>query len=357
MKAVLSKFFLLSMSLMLLTSCSRLSLMVFIKPPTKFKVEKIPTAPNYTENKSWHKWRMRDDTKQTDVFYVHPTTYIVGKGWNQDLEDAHVNWRTRVLPINYQARTFYEDCRMFIPKYRQAIFYSFVDKKENGKQALDLAYEDVRAAFYYYIEHLNNGRPFIFAAHSQGAYHSQKLLAEALQNPKIRSKLVVAYVLGWPITERYVEEHAAIEVCSTNTQTGCIVSWNTESGNPKLSLVQEFAEGEPTICVNPLSWNLDTTYVPKSKNRGSLQHNKRTKKDELVLHYCDAKIENGRLKVSPPANQVQLQMPMGKGNYHLYDYNFFFQNIKQNARDRIQAHQEQPLNSSPQTQTSLKNDF
>lgn len=349
-KSVLLKLFLLAISLMLSTSCSRLSLMVFIKPPAKFKAEKIPPAPNYAENKAWHKWRMRDESKATDVFYVHPTTYITGKGWNQDLEDAHVNWRTRVLPINYQAKTFYDDCRMFIPKYRQAIFYSFVDKKENGKQALDVAYEDVRAAFYYYIEHLNNGRPFIFASHSQGSYHSQKLLAEVLQDPMIKSKLVVAYVVGWPIKESYVEEHTAIEVCSTSTQTGCLVSWNTERGDPKLSLVQEVAEGEAVVCVNPLSWGLDSTYIPKSKNMGALQHNKKAKKDELTLFYCGATIENGALKISLPPNQSQLQMPMGKGNYHLYDYNFFFQNIKQNAKDRIQAHQEQPLKDSPQTE-------
>jgi len=343
MKPVLFKLFLLVMSFLLLTSCSRSSLMIFIKPPTKFKVEKIPPAPNYAEKESWHEWSRRTVDKPTDVFYVHPTTYITGKGWNQDLENARVNWRTRVLPIKYQASTFYEDCRMFMPKYRQAIFYSFVDQKDNGKQALDLAYEDVRAAFYYYIEHLNDGRPFIFASHSQGSYHSQKLLAEVLQDSAIKSKLVVAYMVGWPITESYVEEHAEIEVCSTSTQTGCIVSWNTESGTPKLSLVQEFSPNDPVVCVNPLSWTLDTTYRPKSENMGSLQHNKKTKKDELILHYCAAKIENGRLKVSPLANQAQLQMPMGKGNYHLYDYNFFFQNIKQNAQDRIQAHQEQGL--------------
>lgn len=354
MKSLLVKLFLLAISLMLLTSCSRLSLMVFLKPPTKFKVEKTPTAPNYAENKSWHKWRMRDENKTTDVFYVHPTTYITGKGWNQDIDDTHVNWRTRVLPINYQASTFYDDCRMFIPKYRQAIFYSFVDKKENGKQALEVAYEDVRAAFYYYMEHHNNGRSFIFASHSQGSYHSQKLLAEALQDPMIKSKLVVAYVVGWPITERYVAENPAIEVCSTKTQTGCLVSWNTESGNPKLSLVKEFAKGEAVVCVNPLSWSLDSIHIPKSKNFGSLQHNKRTEKDELILYYCDAKIDNGTLKVHPPSNQSQLQMPMGKGNYHLYDYNFFFQNIKQNAKDRIQAHQAIPSKNSPQTQLKPK---
>ena len=85
MNPILFKLFLLVISLILCTSCSRLSLMIFLKPPAKFKTEKIPPAPNYADNKLWHKWRMRDDNKTADVFYIHPTTYITGKGWNQDL--------------------------------------------------------------------------------------------------------------------------------------------------------------------------------------------------------------------------------------------------------------------------------
>jgi len=324
-----------------LSSCSRLSLMVFLKPPTVFKEATIPPAPDYSSSKSWHKWRMRNSDKKVDVFYVHPTTYISGKGWNQDLENHHVNWRTRVLPLAYQAKTFYDDCRMFIPKYRQAIFYSFVDKKDNGQKALDLAYIDVRDAFYYYLKHRNKGRPFIIASHSQGSYHCQKLLAEVLKDSVIKSQLVVAYVVGWPVTESYLTENPQVEVCSSSTQTGCIVSWNTESGNPKLSLVREVSQGESVLCVNPLSWTLDSTYVPSTENKGSLQYNKKMKDDEIILYYCDAQVKDGTLKVTPPANQRHLQMPMGKGNYHLYDYNFFYQNIKQNVRDRFASYNDE----------------
>ncbi|BDS13913.1 DUF3089 domain-containing protein [Aureispira anguillae] len=321
-----------------LTSCSRLSLLVFIKPAKKFNEHKIPAPPDYQKNKSWHQWARRDADKKVDVFYLHPTTYIVGKGWNQDLDDAHVNWRTKVLPINYQASVFYDAGRMFIPKYRQAIFYSFVDKKDNGKKALELAYEDVRNAFYYYWEHHNQGRPFIFAAHSQGAYHSQKLLAEILQDSAIRTQLVIGYVIGWPIPEDYVLNSNVIEICSTATQTGCIVSWNTEGQAPKLSLVEKVSAGKKIICVNPLSWKTDTSYVSKNQNLGALQYNKHTKKDEIILYYCDAAIRDGALRINEPANQVALQMPMGKGNYHLYDYSFFYQNIKQNIKTRIASY-------------------
>ena len=273
------------MSTATLFSCSKLSLLVFIKPPAAFSEEKIPEAPDYSISQNWHLWQLRDQGKGIDVFYLHPTTYIVGKGWNQDLNDKHVNWRTRVLPINYQASTFSEDCNLFIPKYRQAIFYSFVDKKDNGKKALELAYQDVRNAFFYYMNNLNNGKPFIFASHSQGSFHSQKLLAEVLRDSAVLSKLVAAYVIGWPVKESFLQDNSHIKVCSSNTQSGCIVSWNTESANPKLSIVREFSNDEPILCVNPLSWTLNNDYVERTQNKGSLQYNKVTEKDEIIIHY------------------------------------------------------------------------
>lgn len=335
--------FTLGILLISLVSCKRTDILVFLKPPKKFSKTKRPTAPNYYKTDHWHKWQPHLTNRAFDVFYIHPTTYIMGKSWNQHLDDDHVNWRTRELPLSYQASLFYEDARMFIPKYRQAVFYSFVDAKGNGEQALDMAYEDVRAAFYHYIEHYNKERPFVLAAHSQGSYHSKRLLAEILQDSIIKAKLVVAYLVGWPVETSYLEAHDYIEVCSTSTQTGCIVSWNTESGKPLVSLVEEFGKGEEILCVNPLSWTLDTTYVSKDENKGALMHNKKTKEDEILLYYCDAQIQDGALKITPPANQRQLQMGMGKGNYHIYDYTFFYQNVKQNVKTRVAAFQRDSL--------------
>ena len=90
---------------------------MFIKPASAFREAKIPSAPDYSNRKSWHMPQLRRKDKELDLFYLHPTTYIVGKGWNQDLENEHVNWRTRVLPIAYQASTFFDDCNVYIPKY------------------------------------------------------------------------------------------------------------------------------------------------------------------------------------------------------------------------------------------------
>lgn len=329
------------LAIFLCTACSRKQLLIFVKPAKPFTTAKIPTPPDYGHPDSWHKINLRDTYKLVDVFFIHPTTYIVGKNWNQDLQDEHVNWRTRVLPMAHQASLFYDDARMFIPKYRQGIFYSFVDAKDNGQQALEIAYQDVKEAFDHYIKHYNNGRPFILATHSQGSFHCQKLLKEIAQQPEIQKQLIVTYALGWPIEQAYIEEEVGIEVCSTANQTNCIISWNVESGDPKMSLVKEMGKGKKLVCVNPLSWSTDTIYMPKGYNKGALIHNKKEDKSELILYYCDAQIKDNAIKITPPSNLKQLQMPMGKGNYHLYDYSFFYQNIKQNARDRVAAFYEE----------------
>lgn len=320
-----------------LASCNRMALLELIKPPKSFEKTKQPVAADYTNIEAWHKPSFEDSSKLVDCFFVHPTTYIIGKSWNQDLNDAHVNWRTKVLPIRYQALTFKSSCNLFIPKYRQAIFYAFKSIQSTGKKALDLAYQDVRRAFYSYLKRHNKGKPFILAAHSQGAFHGQRLLAEIMQDSVLKKQLIVAYLPGWPVQNQFLQAND-IPVCSTAQQTTCMVSWNTESANANFSLVEQFAPNSSVVCINPLSWRSDEQYQAKEANKGALQPNKRTKRDEIILYYCDAKVVNGVLQINPPSNQAALQMPMGRGNYHLYDYNFFHQNIKLNIADRIQSY-------------------
>lgn len=336
MKRIVSTCFYTVCFLSLLSSCNRLALLEFIKPPKSFEKTAIPQAADYSNSSAWHLPELQKNNKKVDCFFIHPTTYIMGKNWNQDINDSHVNWRTRVLPIRYQAVAFRASCNVYIPKYRQAVFYAFKALQKDGKKALEIAYKDVRSAFYNYIQHHNRGKAFVLAAHSQGAKHGQRLLAEIMQDSNLRKLLVVAYLPGWPMIQDSMLAKD-IAVCSTAQQTTCMVSWNTEAANNKLSLVDVFASGQQVVCVNPISWTTDHQHIDKTHNKGALQLNKRTKKDEIILHYCDAQIVDNVLQIHPPSNQRSLQMPMGKGNYHLYDYNFFYQNIKNNVADRIEA--------------------
>jgi hypothetical protein len=340
--------FLLLFFILIFSSCRRESLLIFIKPPKKFAPQRVATAPDYKLDQHWHKPKKRFNNKEVDVFFVHPTTYIKARYWNQPLDDEHTNWRTKVLPIRYQASAFYEDCNTFIPKYRQAAFYSFADKKDNGKQALEIAYQDVKQAFYYYWKHHNNGRPFILAGHSQGSLHSQRLLKELMQDSTIGQQLIVAYLIGWPVEQNDVEEMSDMAVCTTASQVACLVSWNAQAPYAKRSMKDALGIQEEIVCVNPLTWTTDTTYASKTYNHGALMNNKQLGNDEVLIHYADAQIKEGLLIVNPNNGKQKLQMPLVKGNYHIYDYNFFYYNIKENIKERIEAYQQHRKIEYPQ---------
>ncbi len=108
---------------------------------------------------------------------------------------------------------------------------------EVANQAMEVAYKDVSDAFDYYLEHYNKDaqgkpRPFILAGHSQGSNLMLYLLERKFSNPALRKLLVAAYVIGWSVTSddmaSYPESLQAIGICTDKTQTGCIVTYNTQ---------------------------------------------------------------------------------------------------------------------------------
>ncbi|MBL0105277.1 MAG: DUF3089 domain-containing protein [Bacteroidetes bacterium] len=106
---------------------------------------------------------------KADVFYIHPTVNFSRKNWNGDVNDAKLNHTVDIYPLRFQASVFNGMCKVYAPRYRQATLYSFIDKsKVNGAKALDLAYTDVVSAFQYYLDHYNQGRPFILASTVRG---------------------------------------------------------------------------------------------------------------------------------------------------------------------------------------------
>jgi pimeloyl-ACP methyl ester carboxylesterase len=92
-----------------------------------------------------------------------------------------------------------------------------------GTQALDLAYQDVEAAFDYYLQHFNKGRPFIVVGHSQGTTHALRLIEEKIDNTPLYRQLVVAYVVGyWLPRDKFSRGFEQVTPCTGAGQTGCI---------------------------------------------------------------------------------------------------------------------------------------
>jgi hypothetical protein len=260
-----------------------------------------------------------------DVFFIHPTTYVSSDHWNQPLTDETANKMTDDWVMRDQASVFNGCCQVYAPRYRQATLYSFQDQNGDGGKALELAYQDVRAAFNYFINERNNGRPFIIAGHSQGAFHADRLLEEAVAGTVLQKRLVAAYPIGFSI-----DGSNGIDVCTSANQTGCQVSWNTNTADAMVILAQP---GD--ICVNPITWTADDAAAAPSANLGSISF---ASGELLEQSVTGAQCLNSQLLVEDINSDNFNLMPFGPGNYHMYDYSFFHMNIRANARARVSAY-------------------
>lgn len=260
-----------------------------------------------------------------DVFFVYPTTYTKGKPkgkWNASLEDEDLRMKTDSGTILHQASIFNGSGRVFAPYYRQAHLHAYFTKeKMKAKSAFDVAYEDVKKAFIYYLENYSEDRPIILAAHSQGTNHATRLLEEFFEQDKIlRGRLVVAYLVGMPIAKNKFEN---IPVCETAQQLNCFCSWRTyKKGHiPKKRIV-----GDTIAVTNPLTWTTGSEKIEKSKNKGSV-----LKKFEngLLPNLVGAQVNQGILWVDKP--KFPGSFLLINKNYHIADYNLFYLNVRENS--------------------------
>ena len=112
---------------------------------------------------------------------------------------------------------------VFTPYYRQASYQVYhVAPNPTTARAYYIAYEDVKAAFDQFLVEIGPGTPFLFAGHSQGADHLERLINSHLTSAHL-DRLVVAYLVGMTIDQCKI----AIPICRDETQTGCFCSWRT----------------------------------------------------------------------------------------------------------------------------------
>ncbi len=267
-----------------------------------------------------------------NVFFIHPTTYTeVGAykiQWNAIVEDYALNKKTDEGSILFQASCFNEQCDVFAPRYRQAHLQSFYTNAPEGKAALDTAYEDIKSAFEYFINNLNNDKPIIIAAHSQGTVHAAHLIKDFFENKPLQQKLVAAYLIGMPVRKNYF---SVCKPCEEVNENRCFVSWRTFLEN---SIEEPYLKLEPANSVyvtNPLTWKLDSIQTARKKNKGAVL----LKFNTVVKKVCAAKVHNNVLWISKPKFKFSFLVKNKRTNYHIGDINLFYVNIRENVRVRL----------------------
>ncbi len=319
-------------------------------------------VPDYVDLFYWaaspHKHDMSDSipagvedevrTQDADVFFIHPTSYVgpdedilngdfnrmkwldklAPLAWNADLTDSAINNRTDTRTILNQATAFNGSCRVFAPRYRQAnIKAFFIPESASARQAFDLAYDDIKQAFEYYLSNENNGRPIVIASRSQGTLHAIRLLQEFFDGKPLQSRLVCAYLIGHHLPVG-VFKHIPMSV--TPDAVGGFVGWRSyQKGEIPLNIKSENGN---SLCINPLTWSDATQRASVNPSSGMLFNSTIIKSEQL------------KAQIEPSSKILWVTWPLMKNtdmkqakNLHIFDYNLFWMDIRNNVKMRIEA--------------------
>lgn len=322
----------------------------FVPQVLTIPFETGPSIPDYSLTSSWAALPEIKDSADcvpgesgmsdnqsiagADVFFIHPTSFLkrteLSTGWNANIHDSLINLETDKGSIKNQASPFNGAGRIYAPRYRQAFIYSYFDGgKENGKKALDLAYEDVKSSFSFYLDNFNKGRPFIIASHSQGTTHAIRLLQEYIDGKPLSQKMIAAYIIGMDV---YDTLFTSLKPCENSGETNCYITWRTYA-------VGYYPPGyimpsRLSVCTNPLNWKITTEYASREMNKGGILWNF----NNVIENISDAQVGDGVLRVNEPRFRGRAFFNIK--NYHIVDFNLFYFNIRENAMERVKKYSE-----------------
>lgn len=299
----------------------------------------FPWAGNYHSPLMWSERDLRDD-QPVDVFILGATADIGSPGDFQSStwHPSDRAWQDKLL--NLQESVYKSSCRSFAPFYRQGCLSIYYLDDPDRAPYLSVAYEDVEDAFLYYLEHYNQGRPFILAGYSQGADLALRLMENYFDDPALQEKLVAAYLIGWRITEEDLRDFPHLKMAQGEDDTGVIVSFNSEAPGVTGSII--LPEGGYTYGINPLTWSTDCNPADKTLNPGTVDlHMDGSASNERVgFTGCQRSPERGTLIVPdisatefPPGEPIFVE-----GCYHNYELELYYRSLQENVKTRVDAY-------------------
>ncbi|MDD3363712.1 MAG: DUF3089 domain-containing protein [Syntrophomonas sp.] len=276
--------------------------------------------------------------KQADLFIICPTVYIGDEStFNMSLDDTKT--KESFLGALNMERGIYEDrCRIYAPYYRQAALNVYTLDEASSEQYFEIAYSDVKDAFTYYMKNYNDDRPIVLAGFSQGADMALRLMKDYFGEDKYKDQLVAAYIVGWRVTENDLVEYPFLKMAQGETDTGVIVSFNSEAVDVDYSIIVP----ESTFSINPLNWKTDSTSAGKELNLGACFTDYSGQIATEIPQLTGAYIDPGRgtLKITDVSSQDYPPVLdiFKDGVYHLYDYQFFYKNLQENVKTRVESY-------------------
>ncbi len=280
------------------------------------------------------------------TFFVHPTSYMAPFNtarWNASLQDEESQDAARRFTMA-QASAFTSVGQVWAPRYHQAHFGAFLQRSDDSVRAIDAAYRDVEAAFRAFLAAHPAG-PIILAGHSQGSLHLMRLMKRQVAGKPVASRIVAAYVIGWPVSLTADIPALGLPACTAADEAGCILSWQSFAEPADTSSVAlayggyrgmtgRKRTGSPMLCTNPLTGTPDSA-APEQANLGTLAPaaDGESAESKLVKGAVGARCKDGFLLIGTPPQLGPYVLP--GNNYHVYDYALFWANIRKDAERRL----------------------
>lgn len=276
----------------------------------KHRNDVIPIAPDYGDTTQWY---VVDRDAAVDVFYVVSTEcgdYTIG-GNTMHYADTR-NDSIRALLYGEMVgvdQLLAGELNYYSPYYRQVTMETYTDDSLVDAR-MPMAYGDVRKAFNYYLEHYNQGRPFILAGFSQGAMAVVDLLKE--MDDETYSRLVAAYVIGYKVTDT----NAHIRPAQDSADLGVTICYNSVRDN---SCAIPFLSDGNLMAINPVNWRTDATPAMLVDPRYGDTHTVTLDTTSLLLHI------GGYTR-----NDYMLPLVGCEGNYHCLEISLFRDVLRRN---------------------------
>ena len=297
---------------------------------------------------------------EADLFYIYPTLIGTGNDF-MDIDDPSI--RKIIFDHKDQYLEMFDGADLYMPFYRQVssvVFFRYVEKavelfwkgeltyesvtgilKTVWEQFFEQApYSDITNSFSCYLDNKNDGRPIVLVGKSQGSIMLQLLLNWIKVNrPEVLKQIVAAYIVGWPVCQKYCDA-VGLKFAESRTDTGVILSWNTQKPdcyfNPFVLLIPD------NLSINPINWKRDTTYASKQESLGSVLNTDQGRisvpnfADAQIIRPAGFQINNGAIKSDIDNTYIiGSEFAFLPGVLHNLDYDLFYQDVRQNIKDRI----------------------
>jgi hypothetical protein len=277
-----------------------------------------------------------------DVFFLYPTSWRAAHGEypicginNADMR----HWADYYLKT--RASAFETAGNIYAPFYRQLDAAFVVAKQPPDMIGLfgGVPLTDVIAAFDYYIENYNKGKPFILAAHSQGSMVMLGVIALHLRDrPDVYKRMIAAYLIGVPLPETVYELFPHIKPAQNADDLGVVISYNTNS--PNVDGHSPFSY-PASVLINPVSWVTDDSYAPKEASKGGIIVND-DGTFERAPNLADAKIDHTTGTLVSGVDREKFSSGAASRGYfplgvlHENDIPLYYYDLRANAENRVE---------------------